>query len=69
MRFTSTIALSLTFLVIFVSAVVGLFGHPAATEILFAVACAFASAADPVVPEETATPPLGALIEKPLRVR
>jgi hypothetical protein len=40
---------------VFFKAVAGLFGHPAATEVAFAVACAFASAAVPPVPEETTT--------------
>src|SRR5580658_2578029 len=39
----------------FFSAVAGFFGQPAATEMAFAAACAFASAADPPVPEETVT--------------
>jgi hypothetical protein len=39
----------------FFSAVAGFFGQPAATEIAFAAACAFASAAGPPVPEETVT--------------
>src|ERR1700722_13977116 len=39
---------------VFVNAVAGLFGQPAATEAAFAAACAFASAAEPPVPEETA---------------
>src|ERR1019366_2065375 len=40
---------------VFFSAVAGFFGQPAATDVAFAVACAFASAADPPVPEETTT--------------
>src|SRR5271163_1507053 len=39
----------------FFNAVVGFFGHPAATDVLLAVACAFASAAELPVPEETVT--------------
>src|ERR1700722_5380248 len=38
----------------FFSGVAGLFGQPAATEVAFAVDCAFLSAADSFVPEETA---------------
>src|ERR1019366_5122354 len=38
-----------------VSPVAGFFGQPAASEVAFAAACAFASAADTPVPEETAT--------------
>ena len=39
----------------FCSAVVGFSGQPAVTEVAFAAACAFASAADALVPEETVT--------------
>src|ERR1700683_3259468 len=39
----------------FLSSVAGFFGQPAATEVAFAVACAFLSAADPPVPEDTVT--------------
>jgi hypothetical protein len=40
---------------VFVRAVVGLLGHPAATEAAFAAACALALAPDPLVPEEIET--------------
>ena len=39
----------------FFRTVAGFFGQPAATEVAFAAACAFASVADPLVPEETVT--------------
>ena len=39
----------------FCNAVAGFFGQPAATEVAFAAACAFALAAEPLVPEETVT--------------
>ena len=39
----------------FFSAVVGFFGQPAATDVAFAAACAFVSAADAPVAEETVT--------------
>src|SRR5271170_1031486 len=39
----------------FLRAVAGFFGQPAATEVAFAAACAFASAAEPLVPEGTVT--------------
>src|SRR5271156_5455591 len=40
---------------VFFRAAPGLFGQPAATEAASAAACAFASAADPPVPEEIET--------------
>ncbi len=39
----------------FCSAVAGFFGQPAATDVAFATACAFLSAAEPLVPEEIVT--------------
>src|ERR1700733_13493480 len=39
----------------FWSAVRGFFGQPAATEVAFAAACAFALPAEPLVPEDTVT--------------